>query len=240
MEESLPLYQSVAKEIMLAIHEGVYPRGTFLPTEEKLLRRYNVSRVTIRKSLEILVENRYIQKKQGSGSKVIYSKRNPITDKSIKVMSFEEEMKALNKKPSKKILHFEVIPATAEIASKLGIARKESVYYYERLMCGDSFPYSFERGYIPTEEYPDFSVQDLMESKFYYFEQKKQKKIKYSEQNVRAILANKRLAESLHVDKGSPLIRLDLTTYLEDDSILEWNTIIFDTNNYQANFIKYR
>lgn len=96
------------------------------------------------------------------------------------------------------------------------------------------------REYIPTEEYPDFSVQDLMESKFYYFEQKKQKKIKYSEQNVRAILANKRLAELLHVDKGSPLIRLDLTTYLEDDGILEWNTIIFDTNNYQANFIKYR
>lgn len=50
MEESLPLYQTVANEIIQAIQEGKYPRGTLLPTEDKLSRGHNVSRVTIRKS----------------------------------------------------------------------------------------------------------------------------------------------------------------------------------------------
>lgn len=155
-------------------------------------------------------------------------------------MSFQEEMQELKKSPSKKILTFEVIPATAEIANKLGISKKKLVYYYERLMFGNDFPYSFERGYISTEEYPDFSIKDLVGSKFDYFEKIKKKRISYSEQNARAILADKRMAELLQVDKGIPLICLDLTTYLEGNCILEWNTIIFDTNHYQANFIKYR
>lgn len=240
MEESLPLYQTVANELVQAIQEGKYPRGSLLPTEDKLSKGHNVSRVTIRKSLELLVERRYIQKKQGSGSKVIYSKRDPITDKSIKVMSFQEEMQELKKSPSKNILMFEVVPATTEIANRLGISKKKLVYHYERLMLGNEFPYSFERGYISAEDYPDFSVKDLMGSKFDYFEKTKEKRITYSEQSVRAILADKRLAELLQVDKGNPLICLDLTTYLEGNRILEWNTIIFDTTHYQANFIKYR
>ena len=46
-----------------------------LPSENELTKKYNVSRETIRKALTLLLENGYIQKKQGKGSIVLDVKR---------------------------------------------------------------------------------------------------------------------------------------------------------------------
>lgn len=70
------VYRSIYNKIKLDIESLTYPVGSFLPAERQLSERYGVERGTLRKGLELLAQEGYIQKLPGAGSKVIYLSRN--------------------------------------------------------------------------------------------------------------------------------------------------------------------
>ncbi|MBF0844415.1 GntR family transcriptional regulator, partial [Streptococcus danieliae] len=49
-----------------------YPQGQLLPSEMELCQRFETSRETLRKSLQLLQNDAYIQKIRGKGSVIIY------------------------------------------------------------------------------------------------------------------------------------------------------------------------
>ncbi len=71
-----PLYVTLAERIALAIEEGDYAVGSFLPTETQLCDEYKVSRSTVREAVRMLQELRLVSRKQGSGT-VVESKKVP-------------------------------------------------------------------------------------------------------------------------------------------------------------------
>lgn len=64
------LYQTVKSKICDEIFAGHYEDGDMLPSERELEKRLNVSRVTVRKSLQILEEDNLIVREVGRGTKV--------------------------------------------------------------------------------------------------------------------------------------------------------------------------
>lgn len=62
-------YLQVAAQLQAAISDGTYPDK--LPTEQVLSSRYHVSRQTVRQALDVLVQHHLIEKRQGSGSRVL-------------------------------------------------------------------------------------------------------------------------------------------------------------------------
>ncbi|MDD3028152.1 MAG: GntR family transcriptional regulator, partial [Erysipelotrichaceae bacterium] len=141
MEEAL--YKTIADKLMNDIENGQYQKGDILPTEAKLGGIFNVSRVTVRQAIDILVAKNYVKKIRGSGTHVIYSKKDAILDRSSKIISFSEEMRLLNKKSSSKIIEFKLVKATPEIIAELALENDAMVLYYERVLYGDEFPYCF-------------------------------------------------------------------------------------------------
>ncbi|MBE6852606.1 MAG: GntR family transcriptional regulator [Ruminococcus sp.] len=63
-------YEMLSLELREAILSGKYPEGHSLPTEEELSVKYKMSRQTVRKALQMLVQEDLIIKRQGSGSTV--------------------------------------------------------------------------------------------------------------------------------------------------------------------------
>lgn len=63
-------YELLSEELKQSIMSGYYAEGQSLPTEEELSFQYNMSRQTVRKALQILVQENLIVKRQGSGSTV--------------------------------------------------------------------------------------------------------------------------------------------------------------------------
>ena len=53
-DSATPLYQQVANDLRDAIVSDVYHVGARIPTEPELSHLYNVSRITVRKAIEIL------------------------------------------------------------------------------------------------------------------------------------------------------------------------------------------
>ena len=64
-------YQQIAETLKARIAEGVYPPDSMLPTEFQLCEQYGVSRQTIRMALKTLADQNIIQRRQGSGSRVL-------------------------------------------------------------------------------------------------------------------------------------------------------------------------
>ena len=58
------LYLDVKKDLLDKITSGEYSEGTIIPTEHELSDLYNVSRPTIRKAVQILVDAGYLEKKK--------------------------------------------------------------------------------------------------------------------------------------------------------------------------------
>ena len=64
-------FEKIYLDIEQKIKAGDYPIGSLIPSEHELAKMYNVSRETIRKAQKLLLENGFIQKKQGRGSIVL-------------------------------------------------------------------------------------------------------------------------------------------------------------------------
>lgn len=71
---AVPMYQQIAADIKNKIQIGEYKENSKIPTEFELEKIYGVSRITIRKALELLVDDDILVRKQRMGTFVMPNK----------------------------------------------------------------------------------------------------------------------------------------------------------------------
>lgn len=79
-------YMQLAAKLQADISRGVYAGK--LPTEQALTETYGVSRQTVRQALEVLVQNGTIEKRQGSGSRILTPQHSGGSDRIALVTSY--------------------------------------------------------------------------------------------------------------------------------------------------------
>ncbi|MBM7540978.1 trehalose operon repressor [Amphibacillus cookii] len=89
-------YLLIYQELVEQIEEGNWKVGQYLSSEHELKDYYQTSRETIRKALNLLSQNGYIQKVRGKGSVVI--ERNKFDFPVSGLVSFQELAKKMNQK----------------------------------------------------------------------------------------------------------------------------------------------
>lgn len=62
------LYKKIHEELKSEINGKVYAGGSLLPSERELCSRFGVERITVRKALELLVEEGLVEKRAGVGT----------------------------------------------------------------------------------------------------------------------------------------------------------------------------
>ena len=118
-DSATPLYQQVANDLHEAIVNDVYHVGARVPTETELSRLYDVSRITIRKAIEMLVEEGLLAKRQGKGTFVLESHRAPMVldDRRTALNGFSASCRQNGLEPGSTLLRREVVdvpPAARE------------------------------------------------------------------------------------------------------------------------------
>ncbi len=110
----IPLYFQLREILRDAIENGEFSDSAPLPTEEDLMRDYQVSRTTVREAYRGLTELGIIAKRQGVGSFVAAGK---IAEVLPGLVSFSTEMKARGFNVRTKVLSVEVVdpPACCQI-----------------------------------------------------------------------------------------------------------------------------
>jgi GntR family transcriptional regulator of arabinose operon len=75
---TLPKYQRVKRQLIQEIDSGKFPAGSAFPSEYQLLERFDVSRPTLIRSLQELVNEGYLHRQRGKGTFV--SNRQPVSN----------------------------------------------------------------------------------------------------------------------------------------------------------------
>src|ERR1700682_2118196 len=94
-KSNLPLYQQLQRAIREAIEQQVLRPDDALPAERQIASDLAVSRITVRKAIDGLVEEGLLIRRQGSGNFV----RARIEKNFAKLTSFSEDMRARGRVP---------------------------------------------------------------------------------------------------------------------------------------------
>ena len=97
-------YLDIKKDLLDKILSGVYPQGSIIPNEYELAEIYKVSRPTIRKAVQILVGEGYLEKRKKRGTIVC----DPTIRQEFAqvIQTFDQEVKEKGLTPSTKVLTF--------------------------------------------------------------------------------------------------------------------------------------
>ena len=110
-DSATPLYQQVANDLREAIVNDVYHVGARIPTEPELSHLYGVSRITVRKAIEILVDEGLLAKRQGKGTFVQEAHRAPMVheDRRAALNGFSASCRQNGLEPGSTLLRCEVV-----------------------------------------------------------------------------------------------------------------------------------
>ena len=103
-----PLYERVESVLAGDIADGSLPPETQLPSEDGLVERFKVSRTTVRKAIQNLVERGLVEVRRGKGTFVTEPK---ITQELTELTGFVEDMQALGRTPTARLLDKRIVAA---------------------------------------------------------------------------------------------------------------------------------
>jgi GntR family transcriptional regulator len=147
-----PLYKQIADYIRQKVDDGEWSVGYQIPPEIRLCEQFNVSRITVVKALERLVEEGLLVREQGKGTFVALP---ALSTESLELMSFTEEMKRKGKNPGTIVLSKSWSKPNIGIQQRLKLDSSEKVLAIRRLMMADDLPIGIQTSYLPEKHFPD-------------------------------------------------------------------------------------
>lgn len=210
---SRPLYEQLFNTIKEAIGQNTYRPGQQIPNEAELCDIYGVSRITVRRAIQDLVDEGLLERKQGKGTFVA---RKKVARELVTIEGFSDFSKQLGKKTSKKVLLCEEIKASKKIAEDLQIEVGAPVLKLLRLMYIEEEPFTLDLTHYPIERFPNIqehifdyeSTYDVL-SNIYHVDMKDIT----TKKTITGIPASSVEAEHLNCEIGEILFNIDKIVY---------------------------
>lgn len=207
----VPLYFQVSQRLERAISTGLFPPGSRLENEISISERLSLSRPTIRRAIQELVDKGMLVRRRGIGTQVVHGQ----VSRPLELTSLFEDLEHTRREPTTEALTHEVIPAEAAVAELLGLAAGTKVLHIRRLRRTDGTPIAILENFLPLA-HADISSDALESAGLYQVLRARGVSIRVANQSIGARRAAAEEAELLDVAKGSPVLTMDRTAY--DDS----------------------
>ena len=212
---SQPLYQQLQRAIREAIESRTLAPDDALPAERQIASDLSVSRITVRKALEGLVEEGLLVRRQGSGNFVA----SRIEKNFAKLTSFSEDMRARGRVPTSEWLKRAEGTVTPEEALTLRLSPGTPVFRFHRLRYADEAPMSLEYTTVVASFLPSI---DAVDSSLYEALQQVGCRPVRALQRLRALILNAEQAKLLHAQEGDAGLLVERVGYLRDGQAVEY------------------
>ncbi|OEK80306.1 GntR family transcriptional regulator [Staphylococcus equorum] len=221
-------YEQIAQQMNEYIESGQFQAGDKLPSVEALKIKYNVSKSTIIKALEILEKQGNIYQARGSGIYV----RNKKRDGYLNLFStggFSDEFKGLN--VTNKVLRVEEVISPESVRQKLKLEKDTLVYVLERIVYVDGEIFCFEQSYFNKDIVLFLNESIAEKSIFKYLEQNLKVKIGFSDIYFNVDKLEEEEAELLELDEGNPCLNYEQVFYTTTGIPFDCSHLIYHYKN---------
>jgi GntR family transcriptional regulator len=200
-------YEKVADALRERIASGV---GGGLPSEAELGREYGVSRVTVRRALELLRDEGLVTARRGIGWFVA---ADPVRQSLGRVTTVEAALEAAGAEAGRRVLEFAFEPAPTDVAKILGLPADGEVLRVARINLADGEPFAMVTVWVSAELGAQLSRSDVERSTFYDLLPLQGVEPGRVVQTITAVAADRLVARRLGVPTGSPLLACRRVTY---------------------------
>lgn len=214
-----PLYIQLSDKLIEKIIEEMEV-GDSLPSERRLAEIYDVSRTTVRLTLNDLEAKGYISTKHGKGSFIVdyYKTMINLND----MYSFTEQMKAVGKSPNTTLLEYSIVSAN-ETLNKIFNKSNDKFIKLVRLRSADNVPMLYEESYIPYNKFKQVSAADIEQRALYdIFSEDYSEIVKLAQEEFSAGIALKQEADQLKIEENFPVLKIYRTTINLSNEVIEY------------------
>lgn len=217
-------YKTIYEDTRKKIEDGVYKVGDMIPDELSVCSTYSCSRMTVKKAYDILVMEGYIYRRQGQGSFVLSR-----TSSKPEVEILERELSGFSRAAgskgsvTSKILRFQLMFATDEIARHLNIRPNDPVYDILRVRLVDDQPYVIEQTYMSPAVIPGITEEILNKSVYDYIEKTLGLRIGAAQKTSSADISDDLDHRELGLKDIEPVLVIEQIAYLDDGKPFEYS-----------------
>jgi GntR family transcriptional regulator len=209
LDESLPtpLYHQIYLVLREQIRRGEITAEVTLPGEQELARRFNVSRITVKRALNELAAEGLVTRHRGRGTIVARGPTIPLVKGSfdtligsLKIMGLETEVE---------LLEVSDMAADGWVAMHLDLADGAQVQRATRLRKLQGEPFSHLVTFVPLEIARRYSIEELGSTPLLTLLERAGAAAFEAEQWITAAAAEPQIASTLGVPPASPLLKIE-------------------------------
>jgi len=213
-------YISIYHRLIEQIEKGVFAVGSKIPSEKSLMEQFDVSRDTIRKSLQMLEQNGYINKVKGKGSFILdTAKFNfPVTG----LISFKELSTQIGRKAETIVEKLDKVKPGKFIKEQLQIDDETAVWKVVRARKIDGKRIILDKEFY-NGIYIDLLTKEICEgSIFDYIENTLMLNIGFAKKEIVVQTCSEDDRKYLDLDGYDMVVVVNTFVYLDDGSLLQY------------------
>lgn len=197
------------------ISNGTHRTGTLLPGENTLARGFGVSRVTVRRALEALARDGWIEKRTGAGS-IVLPRDEQDTRIAADFATLMPQLVEMDRRTTVRLLAFSYAPPAPETARALQLSDRDKVQSAVRVRSAEGVPFSHLTTHVPEAIARGYGEADLAAHPLFRLLERSGITVTGAQQSVSATLSTPEVAEALEITVGMPL--LSLRRVVHDDT----------------------
>ncbi len=211
-DEKIPLYQQVKNYIEERIVSKKWGPNSKIPSENELLAKLNVSRMTVNRALRELTADGYLERVQGVGTFVAGEKPQTAL---LKIKSIAEDIKDRGGVHTSEVILLREEKSDPELSQKFGLVSGSILYHSIIIHYDGDIPIQLADRYINPDIAPLYLEQDFTKitSNEYLL---KVAPITEVEHIIEAVMPDKNVQKHLCIKDNDPCLLLNRKTWIED------------------------
>ncbi|WP_072681152.1 GntR family transcriptional regulator [Arcobacter sp. LA11] len=231
-KNGIPLYLQLKEKLLEDIKLN-YKVNDIIPAEGKLEKKYEVSRITVRKAIEELEKDNVVIKKQGKGT---YVQEQKILYDANSIGSLTQRLSKQKHLLTTKSISFEIIEKEEEHFVK-DMLNCDKLLCIRRTRLLDEVPFALMINYFDVNTVPDIDKKLNLESLYAFLKEEYNIEFYNAEEIVEAKAANESESEKLNIKEGSPLLSLKRLSYDKNNKPIEYSNLVIKADMYKHKII---
>lgn len=225
--------QRIAAALACGIQEGIWPPGTCLPTEARLVETYGVSRQTARHALSDLAAKGLIRSVQGLGTIVLRQQPTPEYAQTLETIG---ELVRYARETSEKLIGIEELALDATLAREIGVTPGQRWCHAQtlRTAAGHRAPMALSSIWLPARHRACLNAAQASRMPVFLETQRLTgRMVSKVRQSFSATMPDRAQCRLLQCGAGEPLLRIRRWYLLADDAVAEMTDTVHPPGRFE-------
>lgn len=223
----VPLYYQIATRLERAIREEDLPAGSRLENEISIGQRFNLSRPTVRRAIQELVDKGLLVRRRGIGTQVVHGQ----VTRNVELTSLYEDLSQTGQAPSTTVINHEIGTADEHVARALGVAVGDPIVHIKRLRLADGVPLAVLDNILPGE-FADLTREDFEQRGLYQLLRARGVTIRVAKQRIGARAATTAESQLLSLPRHAAVLAMSRTAFDSSGRAVEFGDHIYSPDLY--------